>query len=380
MKVKEMTEAKPEAIVNAQALVTALEAVLSKQTFAKRVKDRLDDCRTKAAAVLDELNDIHENYSPLPVIRNEGRPLSIAREAWNTLPAGEIDALHEDAVRLRGLSPSLRTMFQAGIDFQDFYRYSAEEFAVSTELGNAFEKVNGVWDYFKREIGNNTSGFEFQQSNFEEVRSFVAMMKRCGVIGDYEFWTYAFQKKEWEAVHKPDRIPYFRNPRLRVAVSDIAPQLMKMVHGHWLTAFAYKIVDDHLSRNGFDFEIYSQVRYKTAEGIEKVRGDFDVLARSQGRILAIECKSGRLRERARDERQDFMEIVTKAERLKAAFEATRSEVNDISFWLVYNPYLNDPENIQGRLSGSMVLPLTPNEIRGEVRKHFLGEGSREPVL
>lgn len=375
-----MGEAKPEAIVSAQTLVGALDAALSKQNFAKRVRDRLGDCRVKAASVLEELIDIHENYAPLPTIKEEERPLSIAREAWNALSAGEIDAFHEDAVHLRGLSPSLRTMFQAGIDFQDFYRYSAEEFAVSTELGNAFEKVNGVWDYFKREIGNSASGFEFQQSNFEEVRSFVAMMKRCGVIGEYEFWTYVFPKKEWEAVLKPDRIPYFRNPRLRVSVSDIAPQLMKMVNGHWLTAFAYKIVDDHLSRNNFDFEIYSQVRYKTAEGIENVRGDFDVLARSQGRILAIECKSGRLRERAKDDRRDFMEIVTKAERLKAAFEATRSEVNDISFWLVYNPYLNNPESIQKRLNGSMVLPLTPNEIRGEVRKHFLGDSLREPTL
>ena len=87
----------------------------------------------------------------------------------------------------------------------------------------------------------------------------------------------------------------------------------------------------------------------TKKDLHPVRGEFDVLARSGDRILAVECKSGRLRES--QERHYFQSLTDKAQRLKRAFHEVGSEVHDITFWLVYNPHLNRPEQVRAHLDG-----------------------------
>lgn len=358
-------------IERSKALVEALEEVLTTLTFARLPRERLEQAREQARAIVATLEDVHDNFAPL-IVKKNGRPLTAARNAWNALAAGLIDAKALEVQRLVSTSPSLASMFRGGVDFQDFYRYSRQEIELAADLGQRFDDLHEVWDDFRLNVGRGETGMPFKQEQCEKVAAFLGLMRKHKVIESYTYWKYLFRDETWEEVKKPDGIRFFKNPRLSVSFTNISRPLMGSVNGHWLTAFTYQIIEDHLSRNNLDFEIYSQVRYQTAHGGPGVRGDFDVLARSSSRILLVECKAGRLRGRENDNRQDFEELANKAEMLTKALKTNRAEETDITFWLVFNPRLNAEEHVSAELKGSLIQPLAPQQIRGRVIEHFRG--------
>jgi hypothetical protein len=360
--------ADPAVIGAAKALLSALEEVAARIEMAKVPRDHLESCLVGTREIIAKLTHVHENLVPLAIKKDE-RPLAKARQAWNALPFGKVKA---DGLEIIQVSPSLATMFKAGLNFKDFYRYSEEEFRLATDMGRGFEEWNLVWFDFKETARRGEQRIRFSRKEYESFRGFMRCMKQHGVIQSYDFFRFSYGKPE--KMVNPDRQVPSISPgaQLGVEFAGVSTPRMEIVNGHWLTAFVYKILDDHLSRNEFDYEIYSRVRYVPADMFTARGGDFDVLARSQGRILAVECKSGALRENEADNRHDLEEVADIAKNLQGAFAATRSQVKDISFWLVYNPFANKADDVSRRLQDTGVRPLLPKEIRGAVTDHFRG--------
>ncbi len=162
---------------------------------------------------------------------------------------------------------------------------------------------------------------------------------------------------------------FAKNNSTKIIFSFSKSNYHHLISGHWFNAYAYYIIDDHLNRNNFDYELYTRVSYTAPAEIFRSGGDFDILSMVGRKILLVECKSSELR----GNKDNFLKIIQKTEGIKKVFDLTHTNYYQYVFLLIYNHFSNDQQEILKELEGTGIKPVRPDEIRGTVIELFRKE-------
>lgn len=343
-----------------------IDELLAGLAMARKPREILTIAKEKISEATVLLEEVDRDYVPLIIARDD-RPLSACRAEWAALPVGRIRAVDSSVKHLIARSPTLAAMFRGGLDFLDFHHFGADDLKLAGDIFEIFTESPPAWNDVRRLIADREQAWLFRKPDFQLVNQIGKRLRDTKVFSSYGFELCPRKTNRWEPVR--DSRSILRLPddvRLRLTFELTREQwILDLVHGHWLTALALNIVSDHLERNSMDFEAYTKVGYRTAQGLSHVRSDFDLLVCSQDRILAIECKSGSLDA----SRGDFNECITKAQQLTDAFKATNTNL-PLTFWLVYNHHLTKPETVTEHLQQSPMTGVTIEHLRGKVIELF----------
>jgi hypothetical protein len=237
-----------------------------------------------------------------------------------------------------------------GDRFQEFYS-PLRDFAASL-------------NHHPRKAGKVSSNVQHAALNAK----FFGMLKDYGVIDDYGISLFLHKSNKWVDLDF-DRLPYLKGKTNRIRIDYMLSNLeyQDLIRGHWFNAYAYYVIDDHLERNQFDYEIYTRVSYTAPADIIRSAGDFDIIAMVGSQVLLVECKSGEMKND--NGRDDFVKIIEKTEGVKKVFDCTKNNYSYV-FLLIYNHFANSPEELSEHLEGTGIQPVKPDRIRGTVIELF----------
>jgi hypothetical protein len=332
---------------------------------APKVRERLSVIETDLGKLLDFVKET-EGFVVLDSSLLEKPKSNGGMEVWNALPPGQ----HSDTGKIHQFidaSPLLDSLFRKGIDITQFYKFSSSEIQLARSLGDRFAEFSGGLSELRRSRdGRKEFEKTFLIKCMEENGRFLEFLQKEG-IGRVE--QCRIQK---DGVWKPFRLEWFRNNEKETnihivfKVKDLAA--FRLLRGEWLNAYVYNIILDHLTRNRASFELYTDITYRAPADIIRVVGEFDVIGLFQNKLICVECKSGRVT----SGRSDTLEtVVAKIADLQKAVGSVSREKVEFLFYLVFDPTLNDENEIARSLEGSSIKPLRPDQVRAEIVKTFL---------
>jgi len=363
-------------IEQAKKLEGQLGRVLNEIQMAPRWRSMIEEMTQQTSAMIEKLNHIHGEIVPLD-LRESAKQHAENFEFYNSLPGGRIQKGAEAYEHLFLKSATLSELYRAGFEMPFMTKFSKEELTFAKELGEGFQNWHDAWHLFKlsEQYGEH---YKVTKAVFaKEWNRYLQLLKKWGVITDYKAFSKDWKKKAFVAAKMYWILKRNPNDIVRFEWEKGKSDFDALISGHWFSAFAYSIIVDHLRRLGSDYETYTLVRYIAPREVKDSSGDLDVVARAGGKILMIECKSGSLKRF--EDRDDFAEVINKAEALREVFVQADSEIIDYTFWLVYNPYLNDPNEVARELQDTGIVAVKPEDIRGAVRRCFDLTRSNLPV-
>jgi len=357
----------PNPIDQAKSLLSQLSRVLEEIPMVAKRKEEIEAMHKQTATMIDALNYIHTEIVPLD-LRDAAKQHAQNFEFYKSLPGGLIQKGEPAYERLFTQSATLKELYRAGFEMPSMRKFSDEELAFAKELGEGFQDWNEPWhdlmiSFQRREDYHQTNG-----RFLEEWNRFLNLLKKWRVITDSQGFFKDFRKKEFVSASMSKLLTINPENVFRFEWQRGNMEFDSLISGHWFSAFAYSIIVDHLGRLSSDYELYTLVRYSAPKDVIRSSGDLDVVVRAGGKILMIECKSGTLKRVGN--RNDFADIDDKANALRRVFVHAGSEITDYTFWLVYNPYLNNPRDVAEELKKTGIVSVKPEDIRGEVRRCF----------
>lgn len=357
----------PNPIDQANKLLSQLSRVRDEIPMVSKWKDMIEDMTRQTTQMIEDLKRIHSEIVPLD-LRDAAKQHTQNFEFYKGLPGGLIEKGQPAYERLFTHSATLNELYRAGFEMPSMRKFSDEELAFAKELGEGFQEWNEPWHDFMMSLQRRE---DYRQTNgrfLEEWNRFLSLLKKWGVVTDSQPFYKDYRRKEFVPAPMSRILKMKPANVFRFEWQKGKAEFDSLISGHWFSAFAYSIIVDHLGRLGSDYELYTLVRYSAPKDVIRSVGDLDVVARAGGKILMIECKSGSLK-RVGD-RDDFADIEDKAKALERVFVHANSEIDDYTFWLVYNPYLNNPSEVSDELRKSGIVSVKPEDIRGEVRRCF----------
>ncbi|HHC25603.1 MAG TPA: hypothetical protein ENK58_09405 [Desulfobacterales bacterium] len=346
----------------AEELQELLEIVLDALPMASKPKSVITNVLEKTQDIKSALETIHHNIVPLDV-DDEVKCLSKNFEFWNRLPGGVIKQRTETHDELISHSKTLKALYAAGIDILDITKFGEDDFELAKKIGDKFSEIYNIWQLFKLALYHKKEEVNTQVKHAKAAEYFFGLMKRYDVVSDYEPSFLVQRTSEWIEKELQDiqKLKSHSNP-MRIEFDKLHSDYDGLLQGHWLNAFVYQIISDHLTRNDFNHEIYTLVNYRAPSEIFRSKGDFDIIGMVGRKILMVECRSGVLR----DNNRDFDNITEKTRGLKSVFDMTRANFYDYTFLLVYNPFLNRPWNVSERFENTGIIPVKPDAVRKTV--------------
>ncbi len=346
----------------AEELQGLLQTVLESLPMASKPKSVITDALEKTLDIRVALQNVHQNIVPLD-IDDDVKRLSGNFDFWESLPAGVIKQETETHDELIARSKTLKTLYAAGIDILDITKFREEDFQLAKSIGDRFSEIHRVWQLFKLALYHKKETLDTQVRYAKAAEYFLDLMKKYSIIGDHQSSFLVQRTNEWiEQSLKDIQKLKCQSNALRLNFDKLDSTYDGLLQGHWFNAFTYGIISDHLSRNGFDYEIYTLVNYRAPSEIFRSKGDFDIISMVGRKILMVECKSGVLR----DTNRDFDNIIDKTEGLKSVFDMTRTNFYEYIFLLIYNPFLNRADSVSERFADTDIRPIKPDAIRGTV--------------
>lgn len=354
-------------VTTAGTLVEELQQALAQLPLAVVRKQELEVLCGTARTLLETLRHFNDEYVPLELASGSS-PLDDALRTWEALEPGVLQAGDPAFERLVRVSPCLQRLHRAGITIRSIKKYSPQEIAFATTLGDQFAELSKPWEDVKRRL----TSARFHRGAIGAVRSFLSALENLDVLSAEGFEVAVFRgaNRTWEPIDE-GRLPRYEDKKLMRVKLKTGPKAgQPLVTGEWLNAYAANLVHDHLERNQISHEVYTNVAYKAPPDIINVSGDFDVMVQAAGRAAAFECKSGRLDAT----RGDYEQIVQKADGLHKVFDLTQAEV-PLDTFLLFNPGSTEADEAAKALEGTRVVPVTPEQVRGTVRGLFGSLGS-----
>lgn len=332
----------------------------------KRKLAEMSDVTKKMIIVLEH---IHNKVVPLDLVR-EDDVLVKNLVVWKSLPAGYVLKKHMQFQRLLNNSKTLGILHKNAIDILSVYKFSDSEINLSNKIGDFFSANYAFYQAFKALIAQNQSGpacLTARVKEASEISDFLQSLQKSGVISPFEIQLFVFSSNEWvdTEVGTLRRIRSQDN-KIRFNFTIIDPTTYRdLIIGHWFNAFTYSIISDHLMRHQLPHEIYSRVSYQSPSEIFKSKGDFDIIALVDKTILAVECKSGNLKETLN---ADLM--IEKMKGLEKVFTSVGLMQYQYQFLMIYNPFASIDDAVLDKLSDAGVKPVIPSDIRGIIFNLF----------
>ncbi|MGJ0484951.1 MAG: TerD family protein [Methylomicrobium sp.] len=347
------------------ALIAAGETI----PMAEIPKQKLAEISAVTQKMIAALEHIHKAVVPLDLISEDAIFVNNLL-VWKNLPAGYILKKHVQFQRLLNNSKTLGILHKNAIEIFSVYKFSDPEINLSRKIGDFFSANYSFYQAFKALIAQNQLGpasLTARVKEATETNEFLLSLQKAGVIGPFQIQLYVFNSKEWvdTDVGTLRRIRSQEN-KIRFNLTLTDPTTYRdLISGHWFNAFAYSLISDHLARNQLLHEIYSRVSYQSPSEIFKSKGDFDIIALAGKTILAVECKSGNLKETL-----NIDQLIDKMKGLEKVFAASGSMKYRYQFLMIYNPFASVDQTVLEKLANAGVKPVMPNEIRGVVFNIF----------
>ncbi len=353
----------------AQELYVALLEAKASIPMADIPKKKLEEMSELTKKMVATLEHIHKSIVPLDLIKEDAIFVSNLI-TWNNLPSGYVLKNNVQYRRLINNSKTLKTLHKHAIDILSVYKFSDTEIALSNKIGDFFSVNYPFFQAFKALITQNQMGPTCLTSRVKEaaeINDFLQSFRKFNIIAPYTIQLFVFNTKEWidSDIAKLRKIRSQDNKiRFNIEVTD-STTFRDLISGHWFNAFTYSIISDHLSRNQLLHEIYTRVSYQSPSEIFKSKGDFDIIALVGKTILAVECKSGNLKDRVNIET-----LIDKKQGLEKVFESFSSAHYRYVFLMIYNPFANVDQSALDMLSEAGIKPVMPSEMRGVIYNIF----------
>jgi hypothetical protein len=355
----------------AKKLQQLLNTVLDSIKMASNPREKIAAALAKTSEIVAILEGIHNNVVPLD-IKNGDSDLAENLACWKKAPAGVLMEGTHAYEKLISRSETLRAIYGTGINIPSITKFSDEEIRLAKGFGNRYLEFHSLLRTFSASINSDprrSKSIFTQVTNAELEEKFFSMLKEFNVIDELKVYLYVHKESRYVDSNfeiLKNLSMRGRHNRTRIDFNLKNPQYLDLIRGHWFNAYAYHVIDDHLARNHFDYEIYTRVSYTAPADIIRSGGDFDVIAMVGSKVLLVECKSGELKK----ERDDFEKIIEKTECIKKVFEYTKAEYYEYIFLLIYNHFVNSPDEISKYLDGTGIKPVKPDQIRGTVIELF----------
>jgi tellurium resistance protein TerD len=355
----------------AKELYASLIAVGETIPMAEIPKQKLAEISAVTQKMIGVLEHIHKAVVPLDLVSEDAIFVNNLL-VWKNLPAGYVLKKHIQFQRLLNNSKTLGILHKNAIDILSVYKFSDSEINLSRKIGDFFSANYSFYQAFKALIVQNQLGpasLTARVKEATEINDFLLSLQKVGVIGPFQIQLYVFNSKEWvdTDVGTLRRIRSQEN-KIRFNLTLTDPTTYRdLISGHWFNAFAYSLISDHLARNQLLHEIYSRVSYQSPSEIFKSKGDFDIIALSGETILAVECKSGNLKETL-----NVDQLIDKMKGLEKVFAASGSMKCRHQFLMIYNPFASVDQAALEKLANAGIKPVMPSEIRGVVFNLFNG--------
>jgi hypothetical protein len=347
------------ASAQAHALLATLEAIAASLTFdgpaAQGLHRVVDDVRL----VADEVDSFDAQFFRLEVVDQGQEALAQAGHLWNGLPAGRHLAGSAPLDRLVHASAALQPLTARGFKFPMIEKFSMVQNEVARALGDDFGRWHRAWDGLRFALrgGDAEPVFKVGIAVAKDTEHFLRRMRHLGAISSFEFEARARGAEDdaWVPVAKR---PATSTHECRARVQPGQPELVAMVRGLWLNAYAHRVIGDHLTSNGIGHELMTDVSYVTPGDVVAERGDLDVIGRFGNTLLIVECKSGRLEAGS----SELKKVIAKDRSVRAALGVDPA-IRVVSL-LVYNPFRSqDHAGLVAALDGSDIMPVAPSELR-----------------
>lgn len=354
----------------AKELHKLLELVRDTVKMAQKPREKVLSALDKTNEIIAALEDIHVNNVPLDIKDGDGN-LAQNLECWKSTTPGVLKAGTPAYQSLISNSETLKALYATGIDLPSITKFSDQEIKLAKGLGDRFQEFYAPLRDFAASLNHHPRKAGKISSNVQHAAlndRFFGMLKEFGVVDDYAISLFLIKSNKWVNLDF-NRLPYLKGKtnRIRIDYALSNTQYQDLIRGHWFNAYAYYVIDDHLERNQFDYEIYTRVSYTAPADIIRSAGDFDIIAMVGSQVLLVECKSGELKKDA--ERDDFVKIIEKTKGVKKVFDYTKNDYSYI-FLLIYNDFANTPEELSKHLEGTEIKPVKPDQIRGTVIELF----------
>lgn len=350
-------------------LTTAREATLGPST-----RQQL----SQALRLTADLAQLLADLSPLISLEIEPEgPRDNRRFEAHEQDAFDAQATADIASKSRCLYP----LYRRGFTFTAMRRFPSDEAQAAKWLGDRFELCGFAWNALRVAISKNSSQVEHSFATRADALSAIRSWRSLLHLLSASTLVESSTSKLWhDGAWKPmclDAIASDPAPQRFLVewalATDGRGRFVGLLTGHWLTAYVYHLIRDHLRRNRISsYELYTRVEFRGPPEVRAVASDFDLIAstRIDDRTtrLMVECKSGRFGER---EVRSFHERTLE---LDLCLRETGAR-HDWVRWLVLNPYKCDEHAVRLRLhelerkamaaglQASATDVLTPGQVR-----------------
>ena len=329
-----------------------------------KIKEKLSQVDEELARLIETLKTIEDSIN-LDTAASEPAVPASAMDLWKRLTAG----MHRQSAEVTGIVRSsvlLNSLYKKGIDFKKFYKFSDKETQLAQRLGDRYSDYSAGLSALRRsKEGKTKTEKQMLLTGTAKNAEFIKFMtaNRIAEIGKM------LVKKGSAWV--PFKTDWFKadNDEVQVLVvfTPGDPDAYRFLHGEWLNAYVYNIIQDHFTRNDVAFELFTNVSYQAPQDIIRVAGEFDVIGSVRNQLICVECKSGKLL----NQKNTIEDIVKKITDLKrAVYSMSSREAVEFVFYLVFDPTLNDETEVNNRLKESDLKALRPDQVRPEVMNRF----------
>ncbi len=341
-----------------------LDIFIKRKEIGSKIKSELEIIFENISIYKTRLEEIEGLYA-IDYDKDIDPKLLESSSIFNNLPYGRIS--NENLKQLTIISPLLNSLYKKGIDINSIYKFSQNEIDFSKEIGNNFSDLSEILQSLRKQ--KKKEGTEREFSALMPLKK--SLGKAILILEKYKIFKIKrmLQKKsdnQW-APFKREWIRGNDEDKNILTVYDLIDNNMaRILQGEWLNCYVYQIINDQLSRNSVNYELYTNVAYSAPRDLIRHASDFDVVGKIQDTVVCVECKTGRLDV----QRNDLQSIVDKTNDLKAVLSKIGGQEMSFKFFLAYDHTLNDEAKINDFFEKHEITPVLPTDIRGVMTKAF----------
>lgn len=340
-----------------------LEKILETVNIAANPRKTIEDTILKTKEIILSLEFINENVVPLEIEES----LTNSLQLWNQLDAGKTRRGDPKLEDLIVKSETLDALQRSGVEIKSVNKFGEGEFDLAKEFGDNFQSRHWALQKFKLSLQNGRQVIRAKVRDFKDYRAFFEVLRQFDVISTYETELLTDEKEDlWVKIEPYELRKAKPFAPIKVKYSLNKSTFNNLITGDWFNAYTFQIISKHLQNNRFDYELFTRVEYQAPRDIIRSDGDFDIIGKIENHLLFVECKSGKL---TGPGNYELDKIVEKTEDLKQVFSAVKTGIDQFTFLMIYNPFLDENKEISDRISDD-ILAVKPFEIRGTITSLF----------
>lgn len=341
--------------------IAAIRKLAERKEVGKRVRPELLEMADALEPHRERLAEIEDLYA-IDFGDDVDHQIAEAAKLWSEAKPGPLRG--QELLKVRRASPLLSELFRKGIDIKSAHKFGPVESQLANWFGTHINETSDLLHALRRERKS-----EREEDTWQIIVPLSRVLEEAFTLlhekGVLKFKKTLIQNREGRFT--PFRWEWLRDDpdaRLLVVYEKRNVALAHMLTGHWLNSYVYGIIDNQLSRHEVPYELYTEVAYKAPPDLIRTASDFDVIGRFRDTVICVECKSGRLD----DKHGQIRDITQRTEDLRTVLSTMGAGETEFLFFVVYDPEMNDAEEMAAKLKPFDIHPIRPNEVRSVIAR------------